>query len=350
VGQWFAFGTPGGARSLEKVSVIQGERVSFGGDGTYLLSRLSGKRAHGLDPSAFGPPVAELLAKASLNSPAMAEPDGVPCRHCPAFDRCPDHVSDLQSAASEVRMAVLELATFDPEARAVKIVKALQRLGALDAEYRPTDLGRALLATHDRAGLFFALARERLGRLSPERLALVVAATREVRVGFIACPTDLLPGFYVSEVSNALAAEVAAGGDDTLKTLADEAERGSLSEPEARSRGLWKRELRRIRAEMPGNEVEDEDDGEDGETLPVLGEDWGTVPDAGNQPSFADRRAYVFTLFWSARPVHAVGIAPGDAERLLLDTVATLHDLREIPELRNTATAAIEHLRTIGGR
>ncbi|HLZ07281.1 MAG TPA: hypothetical protein VKT80_01745, partial [Chloroflexota bacterium] len=332
VGKWFAFGSPDGGRSIEQVVSIRGDRVSFGGEGTYAFARLTGKRVHALDPARFGSRVAALLTSAaepSIESVAEAAlaADPIPCPTCPAFARCPE-VSDAIRVAQEARNLVQEgLWRADPEARVTRIVRALEKLGALDPGRHPTALGHALLATHDPVGLFFAMSRERLGRLSPERLALVVAATREIRVGHGPGTTDLLPGFYVDLVTEARDAEVSANGVDTLATLRSDAERRVDQSGSRTWRDPWSR---------PVSEDDDEDADDEIRSVPT-----------GTQLSFADRRAYVFERLWSGHSIDTVGIAPGDAERLFLDVIATLHDLREISQYRESAQGAIEHLRSL---
>jgi hypothetical protein len=304
IDSWFAFGTPNGAQSIEKVRAIDRERVSCGGAGSYLRSRLSGKRVHLLDPVRHGPAVARLLEQSVADdSGEPFGPESLPCARCPVLDTCSVAANGLASANRALAVSQQELRKIDPEARVLTLARALRQLGALDEQDHLTDLGRALRNLHGRAGLFFALARGRLADLSPEGLALVVGATREVRVGYVPARTDLLPAYFVEEVNRAIAAETAAGGMDRLVPLGIDAQRQSV----------------------------------DGSGRSAV------------RPSFSDRRAFVLERLWSGREVDEVGISPGDAERLLLDTLAFLGNLEGIPELHGAARQASEHLRSIAG-
>jgi hypothetical protein len=230
-----------------------------------------------------------------------------------------------------------ELEKVDPEARVARTAGTLRRLGALDDHNRLTRLGRALLATYDRSGLFFAMALPGLATLSPDRLALVVAATRDIRVGYFPCKTDLLPTFFASEITRTAKAEIDAGGSGILDVLVGEAYRlqddGYPTVTDA------------IRAMTLNRGLIDET--EEGD---LDGEIEDESVDIGGRPSHADRRAHIMKLLWSGRPVDSVGIASGDAERLYRDTLAMLNDLREVPELSASALAGIQHLLSIADR
>jgi hypothetical protein len=227
-----------------------------------------------------------------------------PCPTCPAFKPCGRLYRQSRRARSQVRDDLLELRQVDPVAMVEAALATLRQLGLADAEDRATEGGRALLATHDAAGLFVALERHRLATLTPAELVRVAAATRDIRMGVAWLSGASLPTWYAEAVHEAAAREHAANGLDVLARLV-----ADLEPPEEPGR------RGRFEAEF--------------------------LPPSLSQ---AERRARVVGRVWRGQAPSEDDVAPGDLERLLLLTLDFLRDLRDVPELSRAARAAYNQL------
>lgn len=229
-----------------------------------------------------------------------------PCPDCPAFKPCGKLYRQSRGRRAQLHQDLLELREVDPVAQIDAALATLRALGCANESDQPTEMGQALLATHDPAGLFVALERKRLAMLTPLELARVAAATREMRIGVAWVAGPSLPGWYEEAVRDAAAREKVAHGLGSLSRLVSD-----LEPPDEPSRrGGWT-EPRFL--------------------APVL--------------SQAERRARAIARVWRGMAPSGEDVAPGDLERLLLLTLDFVRDLRDIPELKRLATATYNQLR-----
>lgn len=310
-GQWYRIARKNAAPELRRVERVADGRIYFDGGRPVPVGQWRRLSHTVVRPGRLAGPVRALLDRIGPTRARHSEPDGEPliCPACPVFEQCADQQRRVGSIRARLERARRDLQQVDPVARIETTLKVLRTLEAYDPRtLAPTDFGRALLATHDPAGLFFALQRHALGKLSPRALAAVVAATRDVRTGRVLGEGDPLPRWYARAVREAARIEDAAGGFQTLAVLLEEA-----TAPGTASAG--RRGRHREQFEVP--------------------------------LSFAARRAQVLHWLWAGEFPAEEEIAPGDAERLLLMTVDALRELRAVPELAVPASAAYEHLRVL---
>ena len=314
-GRWYRLGVRRGRRSIRRVVGVIGRRIHFDIGKPVPLARWAGLDHAALQPERLAHRVRALVERREpAPSPSLGEhPHSVPCPTCPALAACEKAQRRSAVLRTRLRRAVEAARAIDPVARVEATLEVLRRLGAYDPRtLAPTALGRALLATHDPAGLFFALQRRALAALAPRTLAMVVGATRDVRTGAVRLDHRVLPAWYARAVITAARAEERAGGFHTLQPLVEDV-RDFLTATPGGEHGAVRR-FHRERLAPPG---------------------------------FAERRARVIALLWDGTFPAEEEMAPGDVERLLLSTVDALRELRDVPELGESASIAYEHLRRI---